>query len=100
MTELRIMRGREWSRPVRPARREVLSALPELEEGRPPLLFVDVAISATVSDRIPLWLDTDVNAAAAGFAVKHGLSEKMCLRLARMLATQRDALIAGAAVAR
>ncbi|MEU8297215.1 alpha/beta fold hydrolase [Micromonospora sp. NPDC048909] len=34
------MRGREWARPVRPARREVLSATPELEEGRPPLLFV------------------------------------------------------------
>ncbi|TWJ20397.1 alpha-beta hydrolase superfamily lysophospholipase [Micromonospora endolithica] len=34
------MRGREWARPVRPVRREVLSATPELEEGRPPLLFV------------------------------------------------------------
>ncbi|MEU0547979.1 alpha/beta fold hydrolase [Micromonospora sp. NPDC005979] len=34
------MRGREWARPVRPARREVLSAVPELEQGRPPLLFV------------------------------------------------------------
>jgi pimeloyl-ACP methyl ester carboxylesterase len=37
---LRIMRARDWARPVRPARREVLSAVPELEEGRPPLLFV------------------------------------------------------------
>ncbi|MEH0844108.1 alpha/beta fold hydrolase [Micromonospora sp. CPCC 205711] len=37
---LRIMRGREWARPVRPVRREVLGAAPELEEGRPPLLFV------------------------------------------------------------
>lgn len=37
---VRIMRGREWARPVRPARREVLSALPAIEEGRPPLLFV------------------------------------------------------------
>ncbi len=37
---VRIMRGREWARPVRPARREVLSALPEVEQGRPPLLFV------------------------------------------------------------
>ncbi|WBB71126.1 alpha/beta fold hydrolase [Micromonospora sp. WMMD812] len=34
------MRGQEWARPVRPVRREVLSATPELEEGRPPLLFV------------------------------------------------------------
>ncbi|MFC0504439.1 alpha/beta hydrolase [Micromonospora costi] len=34
------MRGREWARPVRPVRREVRSATPDLEEGRPPLLFV------------------------------------------------------------
>jgi pimeloyl-ACP methyl ester carboxylesterase len=40
MSEVRVMRGREWARPVRPARREVLGATPELEEGRPPLLFV------------------------------------------------------------
>ncbi|MEV2240243.1 alpha/beta fold hydrolase [Micromonospora sp. NPDC049891] len=39
MTE-RVMRSWEWARPVRPVRREVLSAVPELEEGRPPLLFV------------------------------------------------------------
>lgn len=37
---LRIIRSRDWARPVRPARREVLSATPELDEGRPPLLFV------------------------------------------------------------
>ncbi|MEU8374384.1 alpha/beta fold hydrolase [Micromonospora sp. NPDC048894] len=37
---VRILRGREWAHPVRPARREVLSAVPELDEGRPPLLFV------------------------------------------------------------
>ncbi len=36
----RIVRGWEWARPVRPVRREVLSAAPELEEGQPPLLFV------------------------------------------------------------
>ncbi|WP_431928454.1 alpha/beta hydrolase [Micromonospora wenchangensis] len=34
------MRGREWAHPVRPARREVLGVDPELDEGRPPLLFV------------------------------------------------------------
>ncbi|MBY8875855.1 lysophospholipase [Micromonospora sp. PLK6-60] len=39
MTE-RVMRSWEWARPVRPARREVLAAVPELDEGRPPLLFV------------------------------------------------------------
>jgi pimeloyl-ACP methyl ester carboxylesterase len=37
---VRIVRAREWARPERPARREVLSAVPQLEEGRPPLLFV------------------------------------------------------------
>ncbi len=37
---VRIMRGREWAHPVRPARREVLGVDPELDEGRPPLLFV------------------------------------------------------------
>lgn len=36
----RIMRGREWAHPVRPVRREVLSAIPAVEGSRPPLLFV------------------------------------------------------------
>ncbi|SCF41005.1 alpha/beta hydrolase [Micromonospora mirobrigensis] len=36
----RVMRAREWARPVRPARREVLGSVPQLEQGRPPLLFV------------------------------------------------------------
>ncbi|WP_091089883.1 alpha/beta hydrolase [Micromonospora nigra] len=34
------MRGREWARPVRPVTREVLGVVPDVEEGRPPLLFV------------------------------------------------------------
>ena len=37
---VRILRGREWAHPVRPARREVLSARPRGGQGRPPLLFV------------------------------------------------------------
>ncbi|MEV4812881.1 alpha/beta hydrolase [Micromonospora avicenniae] len=40
MSKVRIIRGQEWARPVRPVRREVVSATPELEQGRPPLLFV------------------------------------------------------------
>lgn len=40
MSQVRIMRGREWARPVRPVRREVLGVTPEVEQGRPPLLFV------------------------------------------------------------
>ena len=35
-----IMRARDWARPVSPVRREVLSATPETDEGKPPLLFV------------------------------------------------------------
>ena len=35
-----IIRQAEWSRPVRPVRREVLTATPEADEGHPPLLFV------------------------------------------------------------
>ncbi|WP_019868944.1 alpha/beta hydrolase [Salinispora oceanensis] len=38
--QVRVIRGREWARPVRPVRREVLEAVPGLDEGRPPLLFV------------------------------------------------------------
>ncbi|WP_028182709.1 alpha/beta hydrolase [Salinispora arenicola] len=38
--QVRIMRGWEWGRPVRPVRREVLDAVPGLDDGRPPLLFV------------------------------------------------------------
>ncbi|MEV0610126.1 alpha/beta fold hydrolase [Polymorphospora rubra] len=40
MTKVRIMRVAEWARPVPPVRREVLAALPEVDEGRPPVLFV------------------------------------------------------------
>lgn len=36
----RVMRFEEWAHPVRPVRREVLTATPELDEGRPPVLFV------------------------------------------------------------
>lgn len=36
----RVLRLWEWARPVPPARREVLSAAPEADEGKPPMLFV------------------------------------------------------------
>jgi pimeloyl-ACP methyl ester carboxylesterase len=35
-----VLRFRDWTDPVPPVRREVLSALPESDEGRPPVLFV------------------------------------------------------------
>jgi len=34
------MRTRDWTRPVPPVRREVLTATPEADEGKPPVLFV------------------------------------------------------------
>jgi pimeloyl-ACP methyl ester carboxylesterase len=37
---VRIDRSADWANPVPPVRREVLSATPEVDEGRPPLLFV------------------------------------------------------------
>jgi pimeloyl-ACP methyl ester carboxylesterase len=40
MSRIRVMRERDWTRPVPPVRREVLAATPELDEGRPPVLFV------------------------------------------------------------
>jgi len=61
---------------------------------QPPLLYVDVAVSPLVTDRIPLWPDSDCAAAAAAFAGKHGLTDRVSARLARMLAAQRDALLA------
>jgi pimeloyl-ACP methyl ester carboxylesterase len=40
MSGTRIMRQRDWAYPVPPVRREVLAATPELDESRPPVLFV------------------------------------------------------------
>lgn len=40
MSQLRIMRPREWAWPVPPVRREVLTASPAEGDLRPPLLFV------------------------------------------------------------
>jgi hypothetical protein len=65
------------------------------QQRGPPLLFVDVAISPSSSDRIPLWKDTDCGAAAQAFASKHDLSAKMQARLQKMLVAQRDALLLG-----
>ncbi|NUT34968.1 MAG: alpha/beta fold hydrolase [Hamadaea sp.] len=35
-----VLRLAEWAHPVTPVRREVLTATPEVDEGRPPVLFV------------------------------------------------------------
>jgi pimeloyl-ACP methyl ester carboxylesterase len=39
-SQIRVMRRREWAHPVPPVAREVLQALPDADEGRPPVLFV------------------------------------------------------------
>jgi pimeloyl-ACP methyl ester carboxylesterase len=37
---LSVLRQKEWAFPIPPARREVLRATPEVDEGKPPVLFV------------------------------------------------------------
>jgi pimeloyl-ACP methyl ester carboxylesterase len=37
---VKVMRLKDWAKPVPPVRREVLAATPELEEGKSPVLFV------------------------------------------------------------
>ncbi|WP_027340867.1 alpha/beta hydrolase [Hamadaea tsunoensis] len=37
---VKVVRLDEWAHPVEPVRRELLSATPEVDEGRPPVLFV------------------------------------------------------------
>ncbi|GAB2940505.1 alpha/beta hydrolase [Micromonospora polyrhachis] len=38
--QVRVMRVKDWTHPVRAVRREVLTATPEVDEGKPPVLFV------------------------------------------------------------
>jgi pimeloyl-ACP methyl ester carboxylesterase len=40
MSRTDVMRWRDWARPVPAVRREVLGAVPEPDEGKPPVLFV------------------------------------------------------------
>jgi pimeloyl-ACP methyl ester carboxylesterase len=37
---VKVLRLQEWAHPIAPVRRELLSATPEVDEGRPPVLFV------------------------------------------------------------
>jgi pimeloyl-ACP methyl ester carboxylesterase len=37
---MKVLRAREWAFPVPPVRREVRQATPEVDEGKPPVLFV------------------------------------------------------------
>jgi pimeloyl-ACP methyl ester carboxylesterase len=37
---MRLIRFEDWAKPIPPVRREILSATPELDDGKPPVLFV------------------------------------------------------------
>jgi len=56
--------------------------------GEPPLLYVDVTVSAGSVERIPVWRDSDLTVLASEFALKHGLTKKMARRLERMIASE------------
>jgi pimeloyl-ACP methyl ester carboxylesterase len=66
---VRIVRRREVARPVRPVRREVLTATPEVDSSRPPLLLVP-GFGAGAWVYAEHWLD---HAAGRGFRV-HAMS--------------------------
>jgi pimeloyl-ACP methyl ester carboxylesterase len=65
----RIMRPGEWVYPTPPVRREVLDARPEVDEGRPPVLFVP-GFGHGAWAYAEHWLE---HAASRGFAA-HALS--------------------------
>lgn len=56
--------------------------------GEPPLMYVDVTVSAGTVERIPVWRDSDLKGLAAEFAAKHGLTRKMARRLEKMIASE------------
>jgi len=70
-----------------------VAATPAPQLAAPPLLYVDVAISAGHSERVPLWRDTDCGDVAAAFAQKHALAPKVATKLARLLEAQRTAIL-------
>ena len=67
--------------------------------GEPPLLYVDVTVSAGTIERIPVWRDSDLIALSSDFALKHGLNRKMSKRLERLMAAQREAVVGAVAAA-
>ncbi|GAA1856171.1 alpha/beta hydrolase [Asanoa iriomotensis] len=72
MTSVRIMRTRDWADPVPPARRELLTATPEIaDEGKPPVLFVP-GFGHGAWAYAEHWLE---HAAARGFAA-HAVSPR------------------------
>jgi hypothetical protein len=62
---------------------------------QPPLMYVDIAITPALVDRVPVWADTDLTALAIEFTARHDLAPKMTRRLERMLRQQREAVLSG-----
>ena len=60
--------------------------------GEPPLLYVDVTVTAGTVERLPVWRDSDLGVLAAEFADKHGLPKKMAKRLEKLMEEQRTAI--------
>jgi hypothetical protein len=60
--------------------------------GEPPLLYVDVTVTAGTVERIPVWRDSDLAAVAEEFSQKHALPKKMAKRLERLMEEQRKAI--------
>lgn len=67
---------------------------PSPSPSTPPLLYVDIAVTPTLTERIPVWAHSDCGQLAAAFTAAHGLSTKMAGRLAGMLEKQRAAVLA------
>lgn len=62
---------------------------PESARG-PPLVFVDLQLSASGSERIPLWRTTDVAQLATELATRHRLPDAMRVRLQSLLAQELE----------
>lgn len=62
--------------------------------GELPLVYVDVAVSASVTERVPVWSHTDCEAAAVAVAKRHGLPTRLAGKLAGLLRRQQEQAMA------
>jgi hypothetical protein len=61
--------------------------------GEDPLMYVDVNVTPTYVERIPLFEDDDLNEVAMRFAKKHRLKPKVEQKLRILLAAQRESVL-------
>lgn len=64
--------------------------------GTLPLVYVDINLSPSHVERVPLWAHTDVQSVAAEFAARHALAPKLASRLVRLLEQQRATAVSSA----